>query len=669
MRRPFDKISKKCAIAIMAAAMVMSTEAQSVICPMVVYADDQNPGQTDYHSSNTGDILVSGGTCQIVDNMGRVTVNGGGIVQVTNNGNCLSSGGTISGIVDVSSGGFATVSNNIDGGSVTVYSGGTATVLNNVEGGSVTVYSGGAIINSVNSSGGRMIVNSGGALTAGSNISNARIDVNSGGIASAATNSDGATVNVNDGGTMTLNSNLSDAAVNVNSGGSATLAENGEGGVAMVLNGGTMTLDNNGREGMVTVEGGGNLTLATNNGQVYLEGGTNNGSAVVVLNASSGYVEISGGTLMSNYGTAAIYSGGTLMSNHGNVQLSGGTLMANYSGGSVAGIGRIQANYGGTVQSGINASNDYCAVSITGIDPNAEASYGSSFENMSGGRYIQTVRNGSAVNSANGIITISPMSGYKITGAASANVTEATFRYTLEKSGDNYLLTVYPNGNVQISFEQLQLAVSVIAQTIPEKPVTSPDDNNKSSANINTGASKVEEPGTNPVSAGPTNLSSTNPDNTASTVVVIPVPDQGQVITYSSDILKNDKRAGGTISRPYFTDREIKKMINDAFAAAKKAANGADPKEIVLNLSTDRSFSAESANMLFKIQNSVAKRCFFSINGVKYELYIPTNVNSNPGKYKAAMDILKKTEEIKRVDLKEFAEIFKGCGVTLKQVN
>lgn len=651
MRRPFNKISKKCAIAIMAAAMVMSTEAQSVICPMVVYADDQTPGSSNYYNANTGDLTVSGGTCQIVDNMGTVTVNGGGTVQVTNNGPVVS-GGTISGIVY--------------GGTVTINSGGTATVSNNAEVGTITINSGGAASAIVNASGGNIDVYAGGTLTVGSNISNARIEVNSGGNASAGTNSDGATVNVNAGGTMTLDRNLSDAAVNVNSGGSATLAENGEGGAAMVLNGGTMTLDNNGREGMVTVEGGGNITLATNNGQAYLESGTSGGSAVVIVNAASGYVENGGGTIMSNYGSAVILSGGTLMSNYGNVQLSGGTLMANYSGGSVAGNGSVRVNYGGTVQSGINASDDYCSVSITEIDSNAEASYGSSFENMSEGRYIQTVRNGSAVNSANGIITISPKNGYKITGAASANVTEATFRYTLEKSGDNYLLTVYPNGNVRISFKQLQLAVSAIEQAIPEKPVTPPDDNNKSSANINTGASKVEEPGTNPVSAGTTLLSSTNPDNTAPTVVVIHNPDdQGQVLTEASVLLKNNKVA---IKGEPYSSTEIRKMINDAFVTARKAANGTNPKEIVLNFSEDRSFSAESANTLFKFRKSVAKRCFFSINGVKYELYIPANVIMNPERYKAAMDKLKKTEETKIVDLKEFAEIFKECGVTLKQV-
>ena len=652
MRRPFNKISKKCAIAIMAAAMVMSTEAQTVICPMVVYADDQTPGSSNYYNANTGDILVSGGTCQIVDNMGRVTVNGGGTVQVTNNGPVVS-GGTFSG-------------GTISGCTVTINSGGTATVSNNAEVGTITINSGGAASAIVNESGGNIVVNAGGYLTAGSNISNARIDVNSGGNASAGTNSDGATVNVNAGGTMTLNSNLSDAAVNVNSGGSATLAENGEGGVAMVLNGGTMTLNDNGREGMVTVEGGGNITLATNNGQAYLESGTSGGSAVVIVNAASGYVENGGGTIMSNYGSAVILSGGTLMSNYGNVQLSGGTIMANYSGGSVAGNGSVRANYGGTVQSGINASDDYCLVSITEIDSNAEASYGSSFENMSGGRYIQTVRNSSAVNSANGIITISPKNGYKITGSASANVTEATFRYTLEKSGDNYLLTVYPNGNVSISFDQLQLAVSAIEQTIPEKPVTPPDDNNKSSANINTGASKVEEPGTNPVSAGPTLLSSTNPDNTAPTVVVIHNPDdQGQVITEASVLLKNNKVASKVV--PY-SSKEIRKMIDDAFATARKAANGTNPKEIVLNFSTDRSFSAKSANTLFKYLKPVAKRCFFSINGVKYELYIPANVDMGSKAYKAAMDKLKKTEETKRVDLIKFAEIFNRCGVKLIQV-
>ena len=51
MRKPYDKLPKKCVIAIMAAATLMSIEAQSTICPMVVYAD--TPTNTSYDTNTT----------------------------------------------------------------------------------------------------------------------------------------------------------------------------------------------------------------------------------------------------------------------------------------------------------------------------------------------------------------------------------------------------------------------------------------------------------------------------------------------------------------------------------------------------------------------------------------------------------------------------------------
>lgn len=642
MRRPYDKLPKKCVVAIMAASMAMSITAQSAICPMVVYADtpDQETtvsGRMDIIDDNQGGVTVNtGGTVVVTNNSGGIIVNSGGSATVSDNysGITINSGGngtvTVnSSAVAVNDGGTLAVTSNASGGSAIVATGGTLTVTSNGSGGQVIASGGNASIGvnvgSVNvssggyltvdtMSGGSAIISSGGSASVNEGLGGG-INVKSGGILTASSASD---VTVNAGGifscdTLGGGSNVflgSDVTISsVSYGANAqfagldgTIVYNS--GTVMTTSGGDVTISNNCGEARLFASG----TVIDNYALVVLGSGStpsygtvinNYGTALLetggTLSSNFGSATLSGGTLQANYGTA-ILSGGTLSSNFGSATLSGGTIVTNYSGGIVTGSGTIQQNYGGTIDSGITVTNPYWSVSVTGLGAGAGASYDASFSSLGGANYLG--------GNTSGQITITPNSGYGIAANGSTSGSTATYAYTLTRDGDNYVLTISNlTGNAVISPEQLQLVLTAIRSA-----TGSGDDSNDGDSDSSYDGSEV-----------------------------LPI---------------------------YYSPVEITKMIDNILVLTQKASSGKVPVEIILDLKTLRGFSPDSARMLFECQNLIAKRLIIRAEGKRYQVLIPAGVNTKGKEFIKALTDLEEEEKKGIVGPLKFAEIFRGCGVT-----
>ena len=186
MRRPFNNISKRCAMAIMTAAVVMSNEAHMVLHPVIVYADTNDnseqktitSGETIDNNNSGGIVTNNGGTVTNNNSGGEVTNNDGGTVTNNNSGGTVinNSGGKTEnnsgGEVTNNSGG--TLENNSSGGHVENTGG---TVTNNLSGGTVTNYDDGTVEENYgyveNSSGGIVTNNySGGTVTGSGKVEN-----------------------------------------------------------------------------------------------------------------------------------------------------------------------------------------------------------------------------------------------------------------------------------------------------------------------------------------------------------------------------------------------------------------------------------------------------------------------------------------------------------------
>ncbi|MCR4755397.1 MAG: hypothetical protein K5868_07690 [Lachnospiraceae bacterium] len=615
MRRPYDKLPKKCVVAIMAASMAMSITAQSAICPMVVYAD--TPDQ---------EIIVSGCEQPITDNQGNVIVNTGGTVVVTNNsgGIVVNSGGngtvTVnSSAVAVNDGGTLAVTSNASGGEAFVSSGGTLTIASNISGGQVFVSGGSASIGvnvgSVNvrsggyltvdtMSGGSAIISSGGSASVNEGLEG-RINVQNGGILTASSASD---VTVNAGGIFScdtlgggsnvfLGSDVTISSVSYGAnaqfaGGDGTIVYNS--GTVMTTSGGDVTISNNCGEARLFASG----TVIDNYALVVLGSGSTPSYGTVINNYGTALLE-TGGTLSSNFGSATL-SSGTLQANYGTAILSGGTVTTNHVGGIISGSsGVVVNNHGGAIDSGISVTNQYWSVTVTGLG----ASYDASFQNISGGSYLQTINGGTAIG-ATGQITISPAGGYELTVGGAMSGSTATYDYTLTRDGDNYVLTISNlTGNAVISPEQLQLVLTAIRSA-----TGSGDDSNDGDSDSSYDGSEV-----------------------------LPI---------------------------YYSPVEITKMIDNILVLTQKASGGKVPVEIILDLKTLRGFSPDSARMIFEYQNLIAKRLIIRAEGKRYQVLIPAGVNTKGKVFIKALTDLEEEEKKGIVGPLKFAEIFRGCGVT-----
>ncbi len=646
MRKSYDKLPKKCVIAIMAAATLMSIEAQSTICPMVVYAD--TPTNTSY-DTNTTAIVVSGQECAIASNVSSVTVNVGGIVNVSDNsgGITVTSGGTVNvgnnyqgtgadAGVTVLSGGSGIISNNAwqavvnDGGTMTVNmnsgsaiaSGGTMTVTSNVSSGTVAVRGGGSTIVSENYG---SAIASGGTMAISRNIVGGTVFVSGGGRAAIGENGGAAIVS---NGSLTISSIDTAARVTVSSGGTVT-AHDGFVTQATIEDGGTLVasgvtdvrVNSGGTLSCDILSGGSNKFMGSNalastlisgaavellgGGTIVNNSGNVRGEAGVVSNVcSGGTAQLSGGgTVINNYcsaelGSGSTVSGGTVIHNYGTTILQcGGTVENNHVGGVILGSsGVVLNNYGGTLESGVTVTNQYWSVSVTGLGAN----YDSSFRNISGGSYLQTI-SGGADTGASGQIVIRPTGGYEFSGSGPMSGSTATYTYTLTRSGDNYILTISDiTGNVVISPEQLQLVLTAIR------------------------------------SAGGSS-------------------DDGEVIT--------------EIVPSYFSSAETTKMIDNILDLTQKATGLKVPLEVTLDLKAVRGFEPDSAKTIFEYKNLLAKRLIFTVNGKRYEIVIPAGINTKSKKFLKALAKLEETEKKEIVGPLKFAEIFRECGVTVRQLN
>ena len=245
---------------------------------------------------------------------------------------------------------------------------------------------------------------------------------------------------------------------------------------------------------------------------------------------------------------------------------------------------------------GVTVTNQYWSVSVTGLGAN----YDSSFQNISGGSYLQTISGGAATG-ASGQIVIRPTGGYEFSGSGPMSGSTATYNYTLTRSGDNYILTISDiTGNVVISPEQLQLVLTAIR------------------------------------SAGGSS-------------------DDGEVIT--------------EIVPSYFSSAETTKMIDNILNLTQKATGLKVPLEVTLDLKAVRGFEPDSAKTIFEYKNLMAKRLIFTVNGKRYEIVIPAGIKTKSKKFLKALAKLEETEKKEIVGPLKFAEIFRECGVTVRQLN
>ena len=617
MRRPFNNISKRCAMAIMTAAVVMSNEAHMVLHPVIVYADtNDNSEQKTITSGETIDNNNSGGI--VTNNGGTVTNNNSG-GEVTNN-----DGGT--------------VTNNNSGGIVT-NSGGTVT--NNNSGGTVT-NSGGTVEN--NSSGGQ-VENTGGTVT--NNLSGGEVTNNSG----------GTVTNNNSGGTV------------INNSGGKT--ENNSGGEVTNNSGGT--LENNSSGGIVTNYDGGKVENNLSGGKV-----TNNSGGKVENNSSGGHVENTGGTVTNNLsgGTVTNYDDGTVEENYGYVEnSSGGIVTNNYSGGTVTGSGTVENNYGGMVSDDILVSNQYWSVSITGLNTNAEAAYTSGFTSKNSGNYVQSTSDGTPLQKAQGLIKISPNNGYKISGSNKEYNGEA-FKYTLTKSEGFYTLVVYPNKNTEIGFDQLNLVISAITSGGTATNTTITSGGTATNTTITSGGTATSAHVTSGGTFGGSAV--VIPNGGIIIPVVIPGNDtsytdsdddyyggSASIRQYSSNAAKSSYDA---VVQNGITTSWIPGYIETALNIAGSAVEGMIPTQVVLDFSTNPVLTQYDVIALFASHSNILKRCEFLHDGQRYELVIPAVSNVIDPMFVACLNEYKQESLNGPVSLKRLAEIFEKWGVKLNKL-
>ena len=110
-------------------------------------------------------------------------------------------------------------------------------------------------------------------------------------------------------------------------------------------------------------------------------------------------------------------------------------------------------------------------------------------------------------------------------------------------------------------------------------------------------------------------------------------------------------------------------MIDNILDLTQKATGLKVPLEVTLDLKAIRGFEPDSAKTIFEYKNLMAKRLIFTVNGKRYEIVIPAGIKTKSKKFLKALAKLEETEKKEIVGPLKFAEIFRECGVTVRQLN
>ena len=439
MRRT-KNISKRIAVAILAAAITMtSTSATVLLNPTVVYA-----AQVDDNNDTSGTVDISAGNC-MENNYGVIGENKGTIDE-----NAVQSENGDAGYVRDNYGTITTNNGDVGNNRSYDYSLKGKIVTNN---GTVAV-NGTGLTNNGEDDGNGIRTNNGTVTT---NYENGYINDNQG-----AVHTNEGLINTNAGNDPTTSEYSSYIAKGVHD------------------NRGTITLNTG------LVEENKSTGIVTNNsGTVKLNKGT--------ITANRGVVEL-------NTGTVALAGSGTVTNNFGSVSYSSGenNAVENQYSGTITGVVSVTNYFGGELDTSVSvtnnfsdatttvASNEYRSVSFV-ADEHSSAGYGSGFtekklKNSDGTdgdtRYYINITGGNG----QGTITIVADSGYEVKQSGQADVTG--FTYTLEKQGNNYVLNItgYNGNSIELSPQMFGLVVEAIQQTNPT-PAPSPSPETDSDSN------------------------------------------------------------------------------------------------------------------------------------------------------------------------------------------
>ncbi|MCR5594720.1 MAG: hypothetical protein K6G12_02640 [Lachnospiraceae bacterium] len=331
------------------------------------------------------------------------------------------------------------------------------------------------------------------------------------------------------------------------------------------------------------------------------ENGVVNVSADGIMNQNNGTVTNNLGTVVENNDTVT-NNLGTVKINNEIVTNNLGTIeennciITNNFGTVIENNVSITNNYAGTVNDGDGngtVANQFYTVSVS--FSNTSSSYGEGFTDSpidnDTNHYIKVTSNGGHIDSR-GTITIAPSEGYHLDSENSDN--NPGYRYTLEKSGNNYVLTIInPEGSVSIVDPQtIGLVVQGIQQANPE-----PD-----SANPEPYRQYVPEPKF-PSAEALDCISQTavNINSTASSAEIAPAPASTSVgLTHS----------------------EIRDII-DIYR---------NTNENVVDIDLGNEPSLTINHLIALLENTeqrdlFAKRCHFTHKGRRYVLFVPANLD------------------------------------------
>ena len=340
------------------------------------------------------------------------------------------------------------------------------------------------------------------------------------------------------------------------------------------------------------------------------EGETKNVNADETMNQNNG-------TVVENNG-AIIENNATVTNNFGTVQENNGTVTNNF--GTVEENNYIVTNNYAETENVGNGNgtvmNQFYAVSVS--FSNTSSSYGDGFTDSPNSNdtnhYIKVTSNGEHIESS-GVVTIAPSEGYQLGGENSAN-NNLGYSYTLERSGNNYVLTIInPEGSVSIVDPQtIGLVVSAIQNVNPDPAPLKPSGDNGSGG-------EPENP--NPLTMYNRILDMIKalfPDNIPRAAVDINSSASSAEIAPASTPAPTPAPTPVGVS-PY----DISDRIDYALWKANKNATVLD-----IDLGNEPSLTSDHLTALLEStrnRNLFAKRCHFTHNGKKYVLFVPAKLD------------------------------------------
>ncbi len=665
MKKNLKNISKKCWMAMLAASIMMSSSAVSIVKPVTVYAVDNGViFSNETIETNNETVDTNNGT--IKTNYELVNTNDGTIE--TNYALVDTNDGTVktnNSLVDINNG---TVTNNHSDGTVRE---------NN---GEVTINTG-----SVQENNGEVKKNTG---TVCENLQDGKvllnetervdnctyvgvIEYNYGTV--EANGSAGNTYSIGDDSSQTSDVNypqiglnygevINNYGVTTNQGGTV------ENNYNKVDNYNFYDEENSETTGMVT----------NNYGTVANEGNVCNNMSGATVNNLGGTVTNNYGTVQStNCFTSTSTSTSTITNNYqtGTVNTDkqspltiennfGGSVTADTTSESVEEV-TVKNNYDGTVSEGVTVVNEFYSVTMNSDSSNSDVTYSTGFVSADDGmgvgtkQYIQ-VKNSNGATGSQGTIVLTPVTGYSIEGTETTDAQAAGYTYSIIKNlNGSYNILVSPlTKSIIINPADLKLMITAITPSDDTEEAKTSEEVDDTKTSDDTEEAKTSEEVDDTKTGEETDDVENSEELVAQVTAVIDSSDLLDV-EYDTAIRLPD----GSLILPNLWFNKEPESVASAHAIAKQIAKEVtnDTVFITIDLGENPGFNTGVVIALCK-GNHVEKRCQISYNGKDFELIIPA-MDTNSAAFQECMRLF--NNEKQPVSFIKFYQIFKKLGVLL----